>query len=110
MRRSVVCSGQLDDSILRLRPHVRSRRNRGNEVPSGHTAAWQSGLEEHVPAKERVWLELARYDDGALPQFLASQLDLSEKTIRNKLTELRKDKRAIQADDRGRWLALRSTP
>lgn len=74
------------------------------------TEAMLSGLEEHVPTKERVWLELARYGDGSTAVFLANELDLNEKTVRNKLTELKKEKRAIQADDRGRWLALSSVP
>ena len=62
-----------------------------------------SGLEDHVPARERTWLELARYEDGSTPDFLASELQITVKTVKNHLSDLRKDRRVEPIGD-GRWL------
>ncbi|MBX6723378.1 MAG: AAA family ATPase, partial [Dactylosporangium sp.] len=63
-----------------------------------------SGIDDHLPAAERVYRALMRHANGATPDTLADELDLSVGTIRNHLTTLRKLGRATTAGD-GVWRA-----
>jgi hypothetical protein len=68
-----------------------------------------AGIGDHMPAIERVWLELARYQDGSTADGLAVELDVAVSTVRNHLTALKKLGRAERLGD-GRWQALRAIP
>jgi DNA-binding transcriptional ArsR family regulator len=61
-----------------------------------------AGVEEHLPAVERVARALAECSDGATPAELAEALDMSEGRVRNYLTALRRQGRAEALGD-GRW-------
>jgi RecA-family ATPase len=63
-----------------------------------------AGIEENLPAAEQVLRELAKYPDGARPEFLATELDKSLKTIKNNLSVLHKQNRAYAVGD-GTWRA-----
>lgn len=65
-----------------------------------------SGIDDHLPALERVHRALAAEENAAAPESLAEQLDMSAKTVRNHLTTLRQQKRAEPAGD-GRWAVIR---
>lgn len=68
-----------------------------------------SGIGDHLPALERVARELGLHPDGIIPDELAAGLDVSTGTVRNHLTTLKQQGRAVS--DRGRWqLADRATP
>jgi|GEM_PF-2120504 len=60
-----------------------------------------SGISDHLPALERVARELGLHPDGATPDELAETLSLSAGTVRNHLTTLKQQGRAVS--DRSRW-------
>jgi hypothetical protein len=64
-----------------------------------------AGIGDHMPAIERVWLDLAGHKDGSTPDGLALALDITVGTVRNHLTALGKAHRADKLGD-GRWVAL----
>ncbi|MCO5175925.1 MAG: AAA family ATPase [Thermomicrobiales bacterium] len=60
-----------------------------------------SGISDHLPTLERVARELGMHPDGATPDELAESLILSAGTVRNHLTTLKQQGRAVS--DRSRW-------
>lgn len=60
-----------------------------------------SGVEEHLPAMERVALALGRHAEGTTAEALAEELDVKAKTASNYLTALKQRGRA--ANIGGRW-------
>lgn len=63
-----------------------------------------SGIDDHVPAAERVFRALAQRKEGATPEALADDLGIAAGTVRNHLTTLRKLGRAVSTGD-GVWRA-----
>lgn len=63
-----------------------------------------TGIDDHLPAAERVYRALMHHTNGVTPDTLAEELDLSVGTVRNHLTTLRKQGRAASTGD-GVWRA-----
>lgn len=64
------------------------------------------GAEETLSVVDQVLRELSKYDDGARPDFLASELGKSTKTIKNHLSALAGNKKARAVGD-GTWIAVK---
>lgn len=62
------------------------------------------GIDDHLPAVERVYRALAHHAAGVTPESLADEIDSKVKTVRNHLTTLRQQGRADSAD--GVWHAI----
>ena len=63
-----------------------------------------AGVEEHLPAIEEVYRELAQHEDGVTPQELAEELGKQKRTVQNQLTALLKQGRA-ETLAWGKWVA-----
>ena len=61
-----------------------------------------AGLDENLPAVEQVARALGEQPQGATPVELAADLGMGVKTVRNYLTSLRQQNRAVPLGD-GRW-------
>ncbi len=64
-----------------------------------------SGIDDHLPALERVHRALAGEENGVTAELLAEPLDMNVKTVRNHLTTLRQKKRAEPVGE-GRWKVI----
>jgi hypothetical protein len=73
-------------------------------TPIEATDERMAGIEDNLPAMERVCREIARYDDGATLQYVADELSLKLGTVKNYVTVLHKAGRAEPLGD-GRWKA-----
>ncbi len=64
-----------------------------------------AGIDSHLPAKERVYHELAMHKEGAKPEDLEESLGMKKGTIRNHLTTLKQDGKAEQMGN-GLWRVI----
>lgn len=85
-----------------VRVHFEERQVRFERADIGDEAF--AGVEENLPALDRVFRTLAEYPEGVTPAELGEELGLSTKTVKNYLTLLRRQGRAETCG--GRWRCI----